>query len=438
MKLQLIVPATTAQRHGWRLSLCPPLAPAMLAALTPPGLDVSITDENVSLIDFNSKPDLVGITVLTSTANRAYEIADIFRSLGTRVVLGGIHPSILPNEAGMHADAVVIGEAESTWPALIEDFRSGRLQKVYRQSGRPALTGLPVPRRDLFQRNRYLVPDTISTTRGCPFSCSFCSVSLFSGRTYRCRPVDEVIKEVETIDRRKRVIFVDDNIVGKPDHAKELFKALIPYRLRWFGQASVNIARDDELLDLAAASGCQGLLIGFESIAPESLARMGKRINRIEEYETVAKKLHARGIAIHGAFMFGFDEDDEDIFNRTTSFAKKMRLESVQFGIVIPHPGTALFDDLEKAGRITSKDWSRYDTKVVFRGQSLSEEALMDGTHRALKEFFSPGSIFRRVWLTRHNKLIWLALNIFFFIRFRTRPRAKEQPTGMHASLETA
>jgi radical SAM superfamily enzyme YgiQ (UPF0313 family) len=200
----------------------------------------------------------------------------------------------------------------------------------------------------------------------------------------------------------------------------------------------VNIARDDELLDLAAASGCQGLLIGFESVAPASLAGMGKKINRVEEYGTVIERLHARGIGIHGAFMFGFDEDDCDIFSRTTSFARKMLLESVQFGIVIPHPGTVLFDDLEKAGRITSRDWSLYDTKVVFRGQSLSEKELMGGTHKALKDFFNLSSIFRRMSFTRRNKLIWLALNLFFYVRFRTRPRSSKKPAEMKILAEPA
>lgn len=276
MKLELIVPATKEQRHRRRWALCPPLAPAMIAALTPPDVEVSITDENVSTIDFKKEVDLVGITVITSTANRAYEIADFFRTKGVKVVLGGIHPSVLPEEAGQHADAVVIGEAELTWPRLITDIKAGQLQKIYQHNERPSLAGLPIPRRELYSRSRYIIPNTISTSRGCPYSCSFCSVSLFSGRTYRCRPIGEVIKEIGTLDRKKPIIFVDDNIVGKPAYAKELFHALMPHKLKWLGQSSVNIASDDELLRLAAASGCIGLLIGFESIAPASLTGMGK------------------------------------------------------------------------------------------------------------------------------------------------------------------
>ena len=424
MKIELIVPATKMQRRRWRLALCPSLAPAMIAALTPPDVEVSITDENVSVIEYDKGVDLVGISAMTSTANRAYEIADSFRQRGVTVVLGGIHPSILPDEAGRHADAVVIGEAELTWPRLVADFKAGRLQKVYRQDERPALAGLPVPRRELYSR-RYLIPNTISTTRGCPFNCSFCSVSLFSGRTYRCRPVDEVIKEIETLDRRRPIIFVDDNIVGKPAYAKELFRALAPFRLKWMGQSSVNIASDPELLSLAAASGCMGLLIGFESVSPASLAGMGKKINKVDEYETAIARLHASGIGIHGAFIFGLDEDDDSVFKRTVDFAKKTRLESVQFSTAIPHPGTAFYKSLDEAGRILTKDWSKYDSKVVFETRAFPQETLIKGTHWALKEFFSLRSISRRIGFSRRHALAWWAFNLFFYFHFRAAQAAR-------------
>jgi radical SAM superfamily enzyme YgiQ (UPF0313 family) len=423
LKIELIVPATRALGKGWRLSLCPPLAPAALAALTPPGVDVSITDENVSAIDFEKRTDLVGITVLTSTAVRAYEIADEYRRRGVTVVLGGIHPSVLPEEASAHADAVVVGEAELTWPQLVADFQAGRIEKIYRQEKRPNLTGLPVPRRELYRRGRYVIPETISTTRGCPYACTFCSVSLFAGRTYRCRPVAEVVAEARTLSRRRPVIIVDDNIVGKPAYAKELFRALVPLKLKWIGQASVNVASDDELLALAAASGCRGLLIGFESVAPGTLVKMGKKINRVDEYWAAVAKLHARGIAVHGAFVFGLDEDDPGIFERTVSFARQSRLESVQFSVVIPHPGTALFNELDMAGRITSKDWSRYDSKVVFQTRSLTPEALADGTHRALTDFFSLKSAAGRLGFPSPKNLPWWGLNLFFHLHFRATGR---------------
>jgi radical SAM superfamily enzyme YgiQ (UPF0313 family) len=303
--------------------LCPPLAPAAIAALTPPEVDLSITDENITTIDFQKEVDLVGLTVLTATAKRAYQIADFFRIRGVKIVLGGIHASIMPDEASEHADAVVIGEAEGVWPQVIEDFKAGRLQKVYRQHERPSLIGMQVPRRDLFKKGAYFFPNTVSTTRGCPHNCSFCSVTLFFGRSYRCRPLAEVVNEIKVIDKGTPIIFVDDNIVGKPSYAKQLFQALIPLKLKWVGQSSVNIAKDEELLSLAATSGCIGLLIGFESLSPASLAGIGKKINVINEYEAVIRKIHSYNIGIHGCFIFGLDEDDEGIFRRTVRFAQK-------------------------------------------------------------------------------------------------------------------
>ncbi|HJW88596.1 MAG TPA: cobalamin-dependent protein, partial [Dehalococcoidia bacterium] len=225
----------------------------MVAALTPPEFEVSLTDENVRAIDFRKAPDLVGITALTATAQRAYDIADVFRARGVKVILGGIHPSFLPEEASQHADSVVIGEAEGVWPSLLEDFKANKLQKVYRQPERPSLLGLPIPRRDLFAGGAYFVSNTLQTTRGCPYSCAFCSVTSFFGRSYRCRSVEEVLKEIETFKDRKLVAFIDDNIVGNPRFAKELFRALVPYKIKWVAQASVTIAGDVELLQLAAA-----------------------------------------------------------------------------------------------------------------------------------------------------------------------------------------
>jgi len=409
-----------------RKSLCPPLAPAAVAALTPPDVEVSITDENVTDIDFKKVIDLVGITVLTSTAKRAYEIADTFRSRGVKVILGGIHPSILPGEAEAHADAVVIGEAEGIWPEVIEDFRSDRLQKEYRRNGHPDLAGLPVPRRDLFAQGSYFIPNTISTSRGCPYACSFCSVTSFFGHTYRCRPVDEIAKEIESLDLKKPLIFVDDNIAGNPRFAKDLFRAIIPFKLTWLGQASVTIANDKELLRLAAESGCAGLLIGFESIYDANLATMGKKINTASNFEGVIRMIHSYGIAIHGCFIFGLDGDDEDIFKRTVRFAQDMRLETAQFGFALPHPGTALYNSLDKEGRIISKDWSKYNAEIVFEPKLISRETLQKGHDWASPEFYSLPSIARRIGVVhRHLAALWSA-NLFIRSHWRKKLRASE------------
>jgi len=426
MKLELIAPVTPESSRKRKKALCPPLGLAMVAALTPPEVKVSLTDENVTAIDFQKEIDLVGITALTVTAQRAYEIADTFRARGVKVILGGIHPSVLPEEASQHADAVVIGEAEGIWSNLIEDFKANKLQRVYRQRERPSLLSLPIPRRDLFAEAAYFVRHTISATRGCPYSCSFCSVTSFFGHTYRCRPVEEILKEIETFDERKLIAFVDDNIIGNPKFAKELFHALVPYKIKWVGQASVTIARDDELLKLAADSGCIALLIGFESLSPANLAAVGKSINVVDEYESVIRKVHSHGITIHGFFIFGFDEDDEDVFKRTVRFARKMRLESAQFDFLTPYPGTAFCESLDKAGRIVTKDWSQYGYNLVFEPKPMSREMLQKGHDWAWRKFYSIPSIWSRVGVVRRNLATLWAINLYYRAHWRGKLRANK------------
>ncbi|MBI4297498.1 MAG: B12-binding domain-containing radical SAM protein [Chloroflexi bacterium] len=423
LKLELIAPAAPESGRKRKKALIPPLGLGLIAALTPPEFDVSLTDEKVTAIDFQKPADLVGITALTVTAHRAYEIADAFRARGVKVILGGIHPSILPEEAGQHADAVVIGEAEGIWPNLLEDFKANKLQRVYRDGGRPSLVGLPIPRRDLFAQGAYHIRNTISTTRGCPYSCSFCSVTSYFGHTYRTRPVEEILREIETFRDRKFIAFVDDNIVGNPKFAKELFRALIPYKKKWAAQASVTVARDDELLRLAAESGCAGLLIGFESLSPASLASVGKKINVVDDYESVIRKIHSHGIAVHGFFILGLDDDDEAVFERTVRFAQKMRLESAQFDCPTPYPGTALCESWDKDGRIITKDWSQYGYKLVFEPKTMSREALQKGQAWAWREFYSLPSVWRRVGLFRRNLVLLWVINLYYRAIWRRKPR---------------
>ena len=351
---------------------------------------------------------------MTITATRAYEIADTFRAKGVKVILGGSHPSALPKEASQHADAVVIGEAEGIWANVIKDFKENKLKKIYSQSGQPSLLNLPIPRRDLFADGAYFFKNTISTTRGCPNACSFCSVTSFFGHTYRCRPLEEILKEIETMNYKKLIWFVDDNIIGNPKFAKELFRALVPYKLKWAAQASVKIARNNELLKLAAASGCIILLIGFETLSQDNLAAMGKRVNVVDEYERVIRKIHSHGIAIHGFFILGLDKDDEYVFERTVRFAQKMKLESAQFAWPVPYPGTALYESLDKAGRIVTKDWSRYESSVVFETKLMSREILQKGRDWVWREFYSLPSIWRRLGIThRYSVPLWV-LNLYY------------------------
>jgi radical SAM superfamily enzyme YgiQ (UPF0313 family) len=400
------------------------LSLATVAALTPPEVEVFLTDENVTAIDFQKEADLVGITASTITVQHAYEIAERFRARGVKVILGGSHPSALPDEASQHADAVVIGEAEGIWPQVIQDFKANKLQKVYSQRERPSLINLPIPRRDLFMKGAYYCRNTISTTRGCPYACSFCSVTSFFGHTYRRRPVEEILKEIETLNHRELIGFVDDNIFGNPKFAKDLLHALIPGKIRWVAQASVAVAKDDELLNLAAASGCIDLLVGFETLNQSNLAAMGKRVNTVDEYETVIRKIHSHGIAIHGFFILGLDEDSEDVFERTLRFAQKMRLESVQFTWPVPYPGTALCESLDQAGRIVTKNWSEYELNPVFVPKLMSRETLKKGYDRAWREFYSLPSIWRRIGFVHRNLLPFWAMNLSLRAGWRKKSRS--------------
>jgi radical SAM superfamily enzyme YgiQ (UPF0313 family) len=431
MKIELIFPALQKRARPLGRSTVPPLGLTLVAALTPPGIDVSLTDENVTPVDLDKDVDLVGISAVTLAAPRAYEIADAYRRRGIPVVLGGVHPTLCPDEAAEHADSIVIGEAEGTWPTLVEDFAAGRLRERYERSERPSLVGLPLPRRDLLAPNRYLFTGTVSTTRGCPFACSFCSVTAFFGHTYRSRPIDEVMAEIDTLKRNRFLFFTDDNIVASPRYAKELFRALVPCRKRWVGQASINIAKEEELLALAAASGCVGLMIGLESVTPASLAAVQKRVNVPDEYGPAIKKIQAHGIAVHGFFIFGFDADEETVFERTIRFCRTVRLNTANFGILMPFPGTSLYESLDAERRILTKDWRQYDDNLVFRPKGMSVDALERGTRWAWQAFYSLPSMWERLGATQRNVLALWAINLYmrwFFIRARNRRRLSPPP----------
>lgn len=410
-KLLLIAPAwgDPSGKKKKTKGVFPPLNLAIIAGLTAADFTIEIVDENIQELDFQKKADLVGITIMTAVAPRAYEIADIFRAKGAKVVLGGIHASALPQEALQHADAVVIGEAEATWPDLIADFQAGSLKSIYGGDKFPSLTGLSPVRRDLVRHKRYLLPSTLYTTRGCPFACSFCSVTTFFGHTYRFRPIDEVIREITSLPS-KLVAIVDDNIVGSMRYARELFKALIPHKIKWFSQGSLNIARHPELLELAAASGCIGFFIGFESLSPLTLRNMHKKQNRVEDYERAIATIHSHGLAVEGAFVFGFDEDEEGVFEETIKFARRNKLEAAQFTILTPYPGTPLYDQMEKEGRIIDRDWRHYDTShVVFQPGRMSARVLQEGRNWAWKEFYSLSSTFSRLGLWhRYGPGLWV------------------------------
>ncbi len=385
-----------------RLSAAPMSLP-YVAALVPPDINVSIVDENVREVDFEKEVDLVGISVLTVAAPRAYQIAEEFRKRGTPVVMGGIHPTVLPEEASQHADAIVVGEAEGVWPQLLMDFQAGSLKKMYKRSSFCSMNGMPHPRWDLMNRNAYLTTSAVQATRGCPYDCSFCSVSSVFGPKYRCRPVQEVVDEIATLDGML-LGFVDADIAGNPSYAKELFRALAPLKKIWAGDAGMRVANDDELLRLAARSGCKGLFVGFESLSPQSLQEAGKSQNTVERYKDTIKKIKDHGISVLAGFVFGFDTDDESVFERTVEFAIESKILYADFNILCPYPGTRFYQRMLQEDRLIETDWSRFYGmyNVTFRPKQMSVEALREGCLWAWKEFYSSRSILRR-FISREN-----------------------------------
>jgi len=423
-KLLLIAPLSRNSLMGGGFFFrMPCLGLLKVAALTPSGWDITIVDEKVEPLDMAQQADLVGITTMTTTVHRAYEIADHFRSRGTKVVMGGMHVSCLPEEALQHCDAVVCGEAEGLWPRLLADFDAGNLQRIYHHSGKlPALECLPQPQWKRYEDKNYLPVHFVETTRGCPIDCDFCSVTSAFGGTYRNRPHDEVLSELRALKPfngrfilKNCVFFVDDNIISNRAYARELLTRIADLGLHWFGQASMNIAQQPEILDLCRKSGCIGLFLGFETLSPETLAAVGKRVNRPDEYLEAVRKIHDHGIGIDGSFVFGFDTDHEDVFDRTVDFVLKAKLEVAYFSILTPYPGTRIYKKLEQENRILTKDWSIYDANhVVYRPKNFTPDQLLAKYLEALQQIYSVRSIFTRLWGTNSWKNFFYPMNFGF------------------------
>jgi radical SAM superfamily enzyme YgiQ (UPF0313 family) len=396
MKIELIVPAVEENAR------VPNLALPILAGLSPKDAEISFTDDLLTPIRLDKdlkEVDLVGITVLTKTALRAYDIADAYRRNGIPVVLGGIHPTAVPVEAKEHADSVVLGEAEEIWPHVVEDARTGNLMPFYRQEGYTDLSRMPRPRRDILPRKGYLPLDVVQASRGCPFRCEFCTVQKFFGETHRLRPVSDVIEEVRGLSHRW-MMFNDDNIIGNPSTSKELLKALVPLKKKWFGQASLSGLGKVENVELLAKSGCISLFIGFESLSEKNLAASKKFQNDPSEYREIIESLHRFGIAICGAFIFGFDEDDPAVLEETVAFAIQTKLFSAVFMILTPYPETTFYHRVRNEGRLFQDRWwlleKPEDSAPHFLPLKMSAEALREGWKKAWKEFYSYPSIWRR------------------------------------------
>jgi radical SAM superfamily enzyme YgiQ (UPF0313 family) len=417
LRIALLCPRGPLYRHRggiWKKTMrYAPLTLTTLASLVPSEIPsrVQIFDEGVEDIDPQSlEADLVGITAITGTAPRAYELSAQFRQRGVPVVLGGVHPTLLPEEAAAHADSIVAGYAEESWPQLLRDFTAGRLRPRYDQSPALSLANLPFPKRELYNRNLVNVAHTLEATRGCIYQCEFCVVPSAWGKPLQ-KPIADVVADIRQM-HAKRVIFLDLNLIADVPYAKELFKALIPLRIQWGGLATTTIAWDAELLDLAARSGCRGLLIGFESLNQASLVEARKGFNARQDYREVIRKLRDRRIALMGCFVFGFDHDFLDTFDETVDFVLSTHMDLPRFAIAVPFPGTPFFKRLKAENRITTENWGLYDGQhAVFQPKNMTGDELLRHTRRAWKKAYSYSSIFQRLAGSRTQLAIAIPAN---------------------------
>ncbi len=418
-----------------------PTSLSTLAALTAdqPDVEYQLIDESVDRVPLDAQVDLVGISVLTGTALRAYALADHFRGRGIPVVLGGVHVTLMPEEAKRFADSVVVGMAEQIWPQLIADFKKGQLKPEYRdQGGDETFYQLPTPRWDLHRKSGYMMPYSIQTTRGCMHHCDFCTVPGVWKRFQR-RPVADVIRDIKALPARRFAIN-DVSPLDDIEYAKELFRAMIPLKKKWGGLATTKVTQDPELFDLLVKSGCKYLLIGFESVSQNTLNTMAKGFNREDDYTELMRRLHRAGIIVQGCFVFGFDTDDQDVFAQTVERVQELKVDIPRYSIYTPYPGSRLFDRLHAEGRILSYNWGDYDTMhVVYRPTCMSPVELYEGFRWAYKETFKIRSIFRRTIATGFWFPVTFAGNLTYriFVRRLFRGKGFEMPVGSEAQAIT-
>ncbi len=431
MKIKLIAPheqrkdALSSPFNFQRVNL------PLLAALTPPGHEITIVEEVFAADDINQEVDLVGITVMTELAIRAYQIGDAYRQRGVKVVMGGVHATIMPEEALEHADAVVVGEAEGIWPQLVADAAAGRMQRIYRAGKMTDLCGLPQPRRELSPItnsggfNPIPVPIGIETSRGCPNDCEFCCIGQTLGQQYRVRPVHEVIAEIESI-ASPHLFFVDDALGLNRKMAIDLFTQMIPLKKRWLAQGTVSLAEDVELLALMKRSGCLGLLIGFESIQKEAQNDVMKIKNLKIDFHEAMRRFHGEGFGVLGSFVFGFDHENKDVFDQTYEFIMQTSMDIVQLRVLTPYPGTKLYKRLLSEGRLFDLDWwlKGYppDT-LLYQPKGMTADELIAGYARLNRQSYSIGSMTKRFFGMTPWKRSLLGCEAFIGVNLSTRNR---------------
>lgn len=433
-----------------------------LAALVPPDMkaDIRIIDEGIEEIPDHIEADLIAMTCITGSSKRVYQLSERFRSRNIPVVIGGPHPTLVPDDAQPHADGLVVGYAEQTWPELLRDLAAGRMRPRYNQPPGHDLVGLPNPRWDLVKADHYITTHVFEAQRGCIHTCEFCVVpSAWGNKPYQ-RPVPEVIEEIKG-RRSKKLIFVDLNLIADRKYAMELFAALVPLKVEWFGLSTSMLVRDPELLDLTARSGCKGLLIGFESLTPASLKHTRKGFNmvnldgpglmdEVEDikgfYKEVVKRLHEKGITVQGCFAFGVDHDTPDSILKTAEFAIEAGIDLPRYAVLTPFPGTDLYKRLDREGRILNRDYELYDAQhVVFQPQHMTPQQLMEAHEQAWKRTYSLSSIARRIGKSRVQVPLSIGANLgyrFYANNLKTHyncdwfiGNAKEQPTPEQQSV---
>jgi radical SAM superfamily enzyme YgiQ (UPF0313 family) len=393
--------------------MAPSLALLTLARLTPERHRLTITDENITPVDFEEHVDLMGITVTVDTSPRAYDIARRFREKGVKVVGGGIHASAVPEEAAQHFDAVCVGMAEGCWAQMLEDCENGCLQPVYRCTGMPG-GQIASPLYGAVDGRQYLYTNTVSTSRGCPYACDFCYNSSANVTRYVNRPVEDVVNEIRGLKTR-HVMFIDDNFIGNPAWTMEFLDAIAPLGLKWNAAVSTNVLQHPGLLDRMRETGCQSLFIGFESINPDSIECVHKRQNTVEAYDHIIGEIHKRGIMVNASLVFGLDHDTKAVFGDTLEWLVKNRVETMTAHILTPYPGTVLYRRLLEAGRITDFDRSRYNTaNVVFAPAGMTPEELREGYLRMYRRFYTFGNIFRRMPQSKGQRVPFLLFNLLY------------------------
>lgn len=417
LKIALLAPAGAMHRYSGSFGKSlhyAPLTLTTLAALVPEDADaeVVIYDETAGKIPLDIDAELIGITCITGTAPRCYAYADYFRKKGKTVFMGGVHPSMLPEEAAQHADVIFTGFSEQTFPEFIHDYLKGGYRKFYNQNSDFTIAGKPLPRRELLNKKRYITTMTVEAIRGCCHTCTFCAYPAAFGRCVYKRPVKEVAAEIEALNT-KHVVFPDVNLVTDREYAIELFTELIPLKIIWLGLVTSSIGIDEELMTLFRKSGCRGLLIGFESITQESQKYIHKGVNKVDSYVELMKRLHDNGILVQGCFAFGGDEEDESVFERTVEMVIKAKIDLPRYSILTPFPKTEYYERLNKEGRITERNWAMYDVEhCVFEPKQMTKEQLEAGTDMAWRATYAASAVLKRLAPFKHSPWLSLPLNM--------------------------